>query len=200
MHAEAPQNDSGDHRFYNNLFVASGNLHAWTMPALPCFAADNVFTQGSQPSKFDRDALLLPHFDPGVTLTEKPNGWYLTLTEDPAWRTAVVRPPVTTKLLGKALVPGCAFENPDGSPLRLNTDYFGEKRSAKNPFPGPFEKWQRPKSKSKYGLCRSPRLWERGSVSRSNRHSSRHFGIFHRVLPGQVAAGHRPAVGSCYCH
>jgi hypothetical protein len=39
-----------------------------------------------------------------------------------------------------AKVPDCAYENPDGSPLRVSTDYFGQKRSAKNPFPGPFEK------------------------------------------------------------
>ena len=139
MHADSPQNDSGDHRFYNNLFVAPCDLQALNNSALPCFAAGNVFTKGSQPSKFDANALLCPDFDPGVTLTEKPDGWYLTLTEDPAWRTAKARPLVTTKLLGKAQVSGCAYENPDGSALRIHTDYFGKKRSAKNPFPGPFE-------------------------------------------------------------
>jgi hypothetical protein len=41
--------------------------------------------------------------------------------------------------LGKAAVPGVLFENPDGSPCLLNTDYFGQKRSQTNPFPGPFE-------------------------------------------------------------
>ena len=46
---------------------------------------------------------------------------------------------VTTELLGKAKVPNCAFENPDGLPLRINSDYFGKKRNGRNPFPGPFE-------------------------------------------------------------
>jgi len=32
-----------------------------------------------------------------------------------------------------------AFENPDGTPLRIDTDYFGRKRNEKNPFLGPFE-------------------------------------------------------------
>jgi len=139
LHANSAQNDSGDHRFYNNLFVAPCDLHALDPSALPCFAAGNVFTKGSLPSKFDADALLCPDFDPGVTLTEKPDGWYLTLAEDEVWRTAQTRQPVTTKLLGKAQVSGRAFENPDGSPLRVTTDYFGKKRSAKHPFPGPFE-------------------------------------------------------------
>lgn len=139
MHANSSQNDSGDHRFYNNLFVSPCDLHALDNSALPCLAAGNVFTKGSQPSKFDTNALLRPDFNPGVTLTEKPDGWYLTLAEDPAWRTAEARQSVTTKLLGQAQVSGCAYEKPDGSPLRVNTDYFGQKRSAKHPFPGPFE-------------------------------------------------------------
>jgi hypothetical protein len=32
-----------------------------------------------------------------------------------------------------------AFGNPDGTPLRIDTDYFGRKRNERNPFPGPFE-------------------------------------------------------------
>jgi alpha-N-arabinofuranosidase len=42
-------------------------------------------------------------------------------------------------LLGKAKVSGLAYENPDGSPLVLDTDYFGKKRKPAAPFPGPFE-------------------------------------------------------------
>ena len=51
----------------------------------------------------------------------------------------VARQLVTTALLGKAVIPDQAFENPDGTPLRIATDYFGKKRNEKNPFPGPFE-------------------------------------------------------------
>ncbi len=39
----------------------------------------------------------------------------------------------------KAVIPDAAFENPDGSPYAVDTDYFGKKRDAENPFPGPFE-------------------------------------------------------------
>ncbi|HTV42267.1 MAG TPA: right-handed parallel beta-helix repeat-containing protein [Candidatus Sulfotelmatobacter sp.] len=135
----AANGDSGDHRFYNNLFIAPCSLHAFDNSALPCFAAGNVFTKGSQPSKFDTAALIKPNFDPGVKLTEKPDGWYLTINEDMAWRNEAKRKLVTTHLLGKAKVPHCAYENADGSPVRINTDYFGNKRNKRNPFPGPFE-------------------------------------------------------------
>jgi alpha-N-arabinofuranosidase len=46
---------------------------------------------------------------------------------------------VTTDFLAKAKVPNCRYENADGSSLRVNTDYFGNKRDEHNPFPGPFE-------------------------------------------------------------
>ena len=135
----AANGDSGDHRFYNNLFIAPCNLCAFDNSALPCFAAGNVFTKGSQPSKFDTAALMEPDFDPGVKLTEKSDGWYLTITEDKAWRDQAKRKLVTTRLLRKTKVSHCAYENADGSPLRVDTDYFGNKRNKKNPFPGPFE-------------------------------------------------------------
>jgi alpha-N-arabinofuranosidase len=140
MHADSAPNDSGDHRFYNNIFVAPGDLRALDNAALLCFAAGNVFTKGSQPSKFDADALLKPDFDPGLRLTEKPDGLYLELSEEPSWRRARSCKLVTTELLGKAAVSGASFENTDGTPLREAVDYFGNKRSKNNPFPGPFEK------------------------------------------------------------
>jgi alpha-N-arabinofuranosidase len=46
---------------------------------------------------------------------------------------------VTTQLLGKAKVPGLPFENPDGSPLKIDTDYFGNRRNEASPTAGPFE-------------------------------------------------------------
>ena len=136
---DARKGDSGDHRFYNNLFVSSGKLRALDNSALPCFAAGNVFTKGTQPSKLDTAALLKPEFAADVTLTEKPDGWYLDFTLEPAWATEQSRQPVTTERLGKAVVPGVRFGNPDGSPCLLNTDYFGQKRSQTSPVPGPFE-------------------------------------------------------------
>ena len=47
---------------------------------------------------------------------------------------------VTTKLLGKTRVADTAFENPDGSPVTIDRDYFGRKRNKFNPFAGPFER------------------------------------------------------------
>ena len=47
---------------------------------------------------------------------------------------------VTTELLGKARIPNLPYEQPDGSPYSIDTDYFGKRRDKENPFPGPFAK------------------------------------------------------------
>lgn len=135
----AAKGDSGDHRFYNNLFVTPCSLGVMDDSVLPCFASGNVFTKGTLASKFDADALLETNYDAGAKLVHKSDGWYLTLAEDKAWRNEVKRQLVTTELLGKTKVSNCAYEHRDGSPLKIDTDYLGHPRSRQNPFPGPFE-------------------------------------------------------------
>ena len=48
--------------------------------------------------------------------------------------------PVTTALLGKSMMAGLSYENVDGLPLKIDTDYFGKARNKTKPTPGPFEK------------------------------------------------------------
>lgn len=135
----ALKGDSGDHRFYNNVFAAPCDLRAIDNAALPCVAVGNVFTKGTLPSKFDTDALAGPDFDPGLKLEHRADGWYLTFAQDSAWASQQSRSLVTTDRLGKALVPGCSYENPDGSSLQIDADFFGMPRDPQDPFPGPFE-------------------------------------------------------------
>jgi alpha-N-arabinofuranosidase len=101
--------------------------------------AGNVFLKGAKPSKHEAAPLLKPNFDPQLKLVEKPDGWYLAITLDKSWATGQTRKLVTTELLGKAKIPDLPFENPDGTLIRIATDYFGHKREEANPFPGPFE-------------------------------------------------------------
>ncbi|MCP4123128.1 MAG: hypothetical protein GY751_15350 [Bacteroidetes bacterium] len=78
-------------------------------------------------------------FNPKITLGEDKVGvWYLdiSLPKSIANQTNQL---VTTKLLGKVLLSGFGFENPDGSPLTIGSDYFGKKRDQQNPTAGPFE-------------------------------------------------------------
>jgi len=129
---------SGDHRYYNNL-IEGGDLSEYDTTRLPVWMSENVFLKGAKPSKQEPGPFLKLDFDPALNLVEKPDGLYLEITIDKAWSTERTRKLVTTELLGKAVIPDQAFENPDGTPLRIETDYFGKKRNEKNPFPGPFE-------------------------------------------------------------
>lgn len=123
----------GDHRVHNNLFI--GN---WTGGGrLPNFSSGNVFTGSATPFTFA--PAKVPNFDAKLKLTQKANGWYLALAQDKTWRNGANGQLVTTQSLGKAAITKCAYENADGSPLTLDTDYFGKKRDARRPFPGPFE-------------------------------------------------------------
>ena len=136
---QASAGDSGDDRFYNNLCIGACNLPVFDATALPCFAGGNVFTKGASAVKWDAGALVAPEFAAGGMLSLRADGWYLALAEDNAWRTEAKGRLVTTDLLGRAKVSGCAYENADGSPVRVDTDYFGRARDGEHPFPGPFE-------------------------------------------------------------
>ncbi len=129
----------GDDRFYSNIFVGNASgLAQYDKAAQPVWMAGNVFLKGAKPCKYEQDPLVLPEFDPGIKLVEKPGGLYLEITLDKAL-TEKQRPLVTTELLGKAKIPDLPYEQPDGSPLRIDMDYLGKNRADKNPSPGPFE-------------------------------------------------------------
>jgi len=129
----------GDDRFYNNIFIGhQGLLSAYNRFGDSIYAEGNVFLKGAKPSKQEPRPLEQPQFDPDVELVEKPDGMYLRITLDESWARQQ-RPLVTTELLGKAKVPQAAYEQPDGSPYRIDADYLGKKRNASNPFPGPVE-------------------------------------------------------------
>ena len=132
-------NPCGNDRFYNNLFVEHGDLSKYDAAHLPVWMEGNVFLQGTKPSTHEKAPLLLPNWDPAVKLIEKQDGFYLDLTLDKAWSVENTRKLVTTELLGKAVIPNLPYEHPDGTPLRIDTDYLGKQRSEGNPFPGPFE-------------------------------------------------------------
>jgi hypothetical protein len=130
--------DQDDDRFLNNLFVKAKALSAYDAHKLKITAAGNVFLAGAKPSEQDKNPVIAEAFDPGLKLVEKSDGWWLELNVDPAWQEKVARDVVTTELLGQAKVSNATFENPDGTPYRIDTDYFGNKRPENNPYPGPF--------------------------------------------------------------
>lgn len=148
----------GDNRFYNNILIGSGEADAKTAkPAakkpqadagfglfvydnreFPLQTGGNVYYHGAQPYGKETGHLVQAEFDPQVKLVVEGDRAVLQLTLDEAVQKSKTVL-VTTELLGQAKIPGLAYENPNGSPLKIDTDYFGKPRSDASPTAGPFE-------------------------------------------------------------
>ena len=150
----------GDDRFFNNVFVSGyeGNaaqpdpeyrkrsgygtesygLQAYNNAVFPVRADGNVYLKGAKPYIRETNQIEKPDFDPDMEIVEQGQNVYLHITLDKSFD-SLNNKLVTTKLLGKAMIPGQAYENPDGSPLTIDTDYFGRKRNKSNPSAGAFE-------------------------------------------------------------
>lgn len=147
----------GDDRFYNNIFVGAGatpaaapagkadwrgkesghGLWVYDKREFPLQTGGNVYLNGARPYGKETNALTLSEaFD--WKLAEGAGEAHLQLTLPPALSKAATKL-VTAELLGKAKIPGVRYDRPDGSPLKVDGDYFGKKRSKTTPTVGPFE-------------------------------------------------------------
>lgn len=138
-------NPDGDVRFYNNLFIKQPDLREFDDTRLPVRMDGNVFVDGAKPSRCENDPLVKNnwlvkmHFIPALRLTQKHGQFYFRMKFNKAWVTERTRKLVTSEFLGKAIIPDLPFEQPNGEPIAVSTDYFGDSRNESNPTPGPFE-------------------------------------------------------------
>ncbi len=143
----------GDDRFFNNIFVgapqqanstgggdreAGFGLCVYDGRGMPLQTGGNVYLMGAHPYVREASPLTRPERDPKVRLTEVDGEFRLHLGLTPEVRKAGTCR-VTTSLLGLATVPGLPYENPDGTAIRIGTDYLGRERDETRPTPGPFE-------------------------------------------------------------
>jgi hypothetical protein len=134
---------NGDCRFYNNLFLAAHfeeirnyGLADYDKAQFPSFIDGNVYYKHALPSEKEKNLLAMPDFDPEFILEDKGSEVYIVFSLKNAGSVQTER--VTTDRLGKAILPLQAYENPDGSQIVIDTDYFGNTRSNR-PAPGPFK-------------------------------------------------------------
>ena len=146
----------GDNRFFNNVFFGAGEelpgpvgpsnrrmvraygTAAYNDSEFPSFAAANVYFSGAKPYVKETGAVVTGVVGK-VALADEGANVYLVLDAGDNLAKASTQA-VTTELLGKAKVPQAGYENPDGTPLAIDRDYFGKARAAVSPTPGPFEK------------------------------------------------------------
>ncbi len=133
------ENPSGDMRFYNNVFASGGHLDAYNESILPTYLGGNVFLHDAVSCNREASPLVMSDFDARVLLHPSESGYVLQCAVDTSWLHERTRNLITTGLLGIAAIPKLPFENFDGSPIRLSTDFLGHPRNMDNPSPGPFE-------------------------------------------------------------
>jgi alpha-N-arabinofuranosidase len=132
-------NPNGDDRYYNNVFARGSDLSVYDHAQLPLRVDGNVFLNGARPYKDEKHPTVKPDFDAAIKLAERAGGFYLGMKYDAAWTTERTRQLVTSELLGRATIANAAYEQSNGKPISINTDYFGRRRNESNPSPGPFE-------------------------------------------------------------
>lgn len=135
----------GDHRFFNNVFVGGGNaslkygMVVCDASRRPVHAHANLFLNGALPMSGRQDDFVEKGVNPGLRVEETAGG-EVYLVSDVALRqlSAFKGKPVDASRLGVAQLSGLPFERADGTPMDIDTDYFGNKRSA-TPNVGPVE-------------------------------------------------------------
>lgn len=135
----------GDDRYFNNIFVggvaegksSKSGLGIYENAELPMFVNGNVYLNNALKFSKEKNQLEIKS-NPEILMVEKSDGVYLQMNFDEKI-IKMKNQLVSTQLLGKASIPNAEYENPDGSPLKIDIDYFGKKRDKQNPTAGPFE-------------------------------------------------------------
>ena len=136
----------GDNRYYNNIFVGGvketngrkSGLGVYENTELPMFVDGNIYLNGAQNYKIESTQMEIG-YNPNIQIEENEDGTYLSMD----FKNLIFKmknSTVTTELLGKSKIPNLSYENPDGTPIIIDVDYFGNKRNKRNPSAGPFEK------------------------------------------------------------
>jgi hypothetical protein len=145
----------GDNRYYNNIFVkdnteisnkisvgrgviSGDGLKVYEQMEYPMLFDGNIYYNGAEPHFLEPNYIKQTEFDPKIIINKDENNIYLNITLEQSLIT-LNTPLVTTSLLDKTKVSDLAFENTDGSLLKIDGDYFGNKRDETNPTAGPFE-------------------------------------------------------------
>lgn len=136
---------SGDDRYYNNIFIGdidnekneNYGLKAYVDFKFPVFINDNVYYSTASPYTQEDNYVEEPNYNPNIKLEKNEDEVYLNFNFNNSYKNIIPKI-ITTELLGSAKIPKATFENPDGTPLIIDSDYFGNLRSDKKNSVGPF--------------------------------------------------------------
>ncbi|WP_294586317.1 right-handed parallel beta-helix repeat-containing protein [uncultured Bacteroides sp.] len=135
----------GDNRYYNNLFLNGKHkkteenyrygLSEYNNAAYPMFVSGNAYYMHNKPYDKEENNIVRKDFDPDAVIEDEGDRVYLSFSI--AGLDDFQIQAITTELLGKAKLPKQAYEQPDGTPIVFDRDYFDHKRTG-SLVPGPF--------------------------------------------------------------
>lgn len=156
----------GDDRFLNNIFVGNEsseaskgkyglsvyddypvemdnwlvgkNVDDYAQIKLPLYISSNLYLNGAKSYIKETDSKVNNTLKPEISIEEKGNAVFLQITTDESFNLVNCKT-VNTQNMGYAFQSESPFENPDGSLLKITSDYFGMERNESNPAVGPFK-------------------------------------------------------------
>lgn len=103
---------------------------------LPIWSEGNVYLNGAKPWKKEKNSIIDEEHSVYISLEENEKEWKLNTNLYDVLPDISV-PIICTETLGMAFEPEQMFENPDGTPIIFDRDFFGNKRNNKS-LAGPF--------------------------------------------------------------
>lgn len=104
---------------------------------LPVWSEGNCYYNGAKACDLEKGVYEDLEHSIQIDVVQKEDGWYL-VTNLFDYLPTENKETICTEILGEAFEPEQKFENPDGSPIVFNRDFFGNYRSVM-PTAGPFE-------------------------------------------------------------
>lgn len=104
---------------------------------LPVWAAGNCYYNGAKAWEKEKDAYADTEHEIRISVEQREDGWFLK-TNLYGYLPAENKGMISTEVLGEAFEPEQKYEQPDGTPIVFNQDFFGRHRSV-TPTAGPFE-------------------------------------------------------------
>jgi alpha-N-arabinofuranosidase len=157
----------GDDRFYNNIFVGGegiedcgtdgynpntasyeeyveqvlshgvGDLEVFQKTEQPAYIDTNAYLNGAEGFDREKNGYHSKAFDPGVKIAEEEDAVYLEMNVEKEMLDIPAKT-VSTETLGTVRIVDAIFDDPNGDPIVLDTDFTGAHRAEK-PVVGPIE-------------------------------------------------------------
>lgn len=111
--------------------VSPGDLNLFENVEQPAYIADNAYFNGAKAFAKESGKMEQPDFNAEFEIEENGGEVYLCITLPENFDTHANKPQ-NTKSLGRVRIVDADFENPDGSPLTLDSDYLDVKTGDKS--------------------------------------------------------------------